>query len=516
MTMDRALQRRPFGSWLLGTVDQGPRVLRVRVQLLLTVFLVSANLMGAAVTVVLSWFVLPGRPANHGVLVALAIAVPSYVLLATVIGAVWGTYRGLKVTRWINEGRTPTKKERTRTLRLPLQFTLIQGLLWAIATALFTTLLGILQPESIPRVLLTVAFGGLVTCADAYLLTEFALRPIADRAMAGGAGPPRRPLAAGLLTRGMLFWALGSGVPVLGLMVTAVFALTTTVSSARLAVTMLALGGCTLVFGGVLMWRTAKSVVAPVHSVRRALAVIEGGDLDVEVPVFDGTELGSLQAGFNRMAAGLRERERIRDLFGRYVGPDVAADALDRGVGLGGEERFAAVLFVDLVGSTQLAATRPPAEVVALLNRFLQIVIDEVGAHGGMVNKFAGDAALAVFGAPVGLPDPAGAALATARAIAGRLRAEQPPIAAGIGVAAGTVVAGTIGDERRYEYTVIGDPVNEAARLTELSKTYDARLLASMAAVDAAGEVERRLWSAGPAVELRGRAAPTPLALPAG
>src|SRR6266542_4218661 len=110
MTMDRALQRRPFGSWLLGTVDQGPRVLRVRVQLLLTVFLVSANLMGAAVTVVLSWFVLPGRPANHGVLVALAIAVPSYVLLATVIGAVWGTYRGLKVTRWINEGRTPTKK----------------------------------------------------------------------------------------------------------------------------------------------------------------------------------------------------------------------------------------------------------------------------------------------------------------------------------------------------------------------------------------------------------------------
>ncbi len=514
MTVERApgrvLQRRPFGSWLLGGTDQKPRTLRIRVQLLLTVLLISANLMGTAVVVVLALFVLPGQPADDRVVLARVVGIPSYVVLAAAIGTAWCTSRGLKVTRWVRENRSPTTRERAQTLRLPLQLTLIQGLMWAIATAVFTVLFGVLQPDSIPKVLLTVGLGGLVTCADAYLLTEFALRPIAARAMADD--PPRRPLAAGLLTRSVLFWALGSGVPVIGLMFAAFFAITDDdVTRTRLAVTIFALGACTLVFGGLLTFITAKGTVAPVHSVRRALAVIQDGDLDVEVPVFDGTELGSLQAGFNTMAAGLRERERIRDLFGRYVGADVAADALRRGVGLGGEERFAAVLFVDLVGSTRLAATKPPAEVVALLNKFLQIVVDEVTGHGGMVNKFAGDAVLAVYGAPVEHDDPAGAALATARAVRDRLR--DAGIEAGLGVAAGTVVAGTIGDERRYEYTVIGDPVNEAARLTELAKSYDDRTLASMDAVEAAGS-EAGHWTRGDEVELRGRAAATRLALP--
>ena len=504
--------RSPFGSWLLGSVNQRPKLLRVRVQLLLTVLLLTANALGSAVVIALVMFVLPGPPPDHRTLLINAVAVPSYMLLAVLVGTVWCTRYALRVTRWIPEGRQPTARDKRRALRLPLRLTLIQGLMWAVATALFTTWFGILNAEYIPLIGLTVGLGGLVTCTDAYLLTEFALRPIAARAMAGN--PVRRPLAAGLLMRSVVFWALGSGVPVAGLMIAALLALAEKDTSAtRLSVVILALGGCMLVFGGLLTYIAAKGVVSPVRSVRRALGAIEGGDLDAEVPVYDGTELGSLQAGFNRMAAGLRERERIRDLFGRYVGPDVAADALDRGVGLGGEERFAAVLFVDLVGSTELAATRPPGEVVDLLNRFLKIVVDEVTTRGGMVNKFAGDAALAVFGAPVELPDSASAALAAARAIGDRLRAAD--IVAGIGVAAGTAVAGTIGDERRYEYTVIGDPVNEAARLTELAKSYDGRLLASMDAVAAAGEPERARWTADDEVVLRGRTAPTRLAAPA-
>ena len=141
------------------------------------------------------------------------------------------------------------------------------------------------------------------------------------------------------------------------------------------------------------------------------------------VAVSDGSEVGLLQAGFNRMVAGLEERERLRDLFGRQVGEDVARRALERGVELGGEERDVAVLFVDLVGSTQLAAERPPAEVVALLNAFFGAVVAVVGAHGGAVNKFEGDAALCVFGAPLARDDArrrrarrrAGAARAAAR-----------------------------------------------------------------------------------------------------
>ncbi|MEA2428479.1 MAG: adenylate cyclase, partial [Thermoleophilaceae bacterium] len=181
---------------------------------------------------------------------------------------------------------------------------------------------------------------------------------------------------------------------------------------------------------------------------------------------------------------------------------------------LGGETREAAVLFVDLIGSTAMAASWKPHDVVAELNAFFAIVVDCVTLHGGWVNKFEGDAALCVFGAPSSHPDAAGAALATARALHGRLEADLPAVSAAIGVSAGTVVAGNVGTAERYEYTVIGDPVNEAARLTDLAKTTPERLLASDAALERAQPRERVRWRAGEPVELRGRSRPTIVATP--
>ena len=202
------------------------------------------------------------------------------------------------------------------------------------------------------------------------------------------------------------------------------------------------------------------------------------------MPVDDGSEVGLLEAGFNRMAAGLRERERLRDLFGRHVGREVAEAALERdGVELGGELREVGAVFVDILGSTALAARRPPREVVAALNAFFRIVVEEVEVHGGWVNKFEGDAALCVFGAPTRRPDAACDALRAARLLHERLRSELPDVDAGIGVSAGAAVAGNVGTEERYEYTVIGDPVNEAARLCELAKRRPERVLASAAVV---------------------------------
>jgi class 3 adenylate cyclase len=173
-----------------------------------------------------------------------------------------------------------------------------------------------------------------------------------------------------------------------------------------------------------------RAVADPVRSVREGLSRIERGDLQAAVPVYDASELGGLQAGFNHMAAGLRENERVRDLFGRHVGEDVARHALEHGVALGGEVREAAVIFTDLKGSTRLAASRPPGEVVALLNAYFGIVVEVVSAYGGLINKFQGDAALAIFGAPQPLEDPAGQALAAARELARRLRAELPQLPA--------------------------------------------------------------------------------------
>jgi adenylate cyclase len=213
------------------------------------------------------------------------------------------------------------------------------------------------------------------------------------------------------------------------------------------------------------------------------------------------------------MVAGLREHERLRDLFGRHVGEDVARQAIERGVELGGEVREAAVLFVDVVGSTTIAASRPPAEVVGMLNSFFRVVVEVVTRHGGWVNKFEGDAALCVFGAPLPIDDPAGAALAAGRELRDRLAAELPGVPVGIGISAGRVVAGNVGAEERYEYTVIGDPVNEAARLTELAKRREGHLLASESVLARARSEEVERWHLDGTVELRGRPEPTRVAV---
>ena len=198
-------------------------------------------------------------------------------------------------------------------------------------------------------------------------------------------------------------------------------------SPVALAVTMIVLGGHHPADRGVDHPPRAPRP-SPTPSARCATASVGcgDGDLDATIPVYDGSEVGLLQDGFNRMVEGLRERERIRDLFGRQVGADVARDAVAGDVQLGGEVRDVAILFVDIVGSTRLAVEVPPAEVVEVLNRFFAVVVATVDDHGGWINKFQGDAALAVFGAPGDRADPAGSALAAARALARRLPVEVP------------------------------------------------------------------------------------------
>ena len=290
------------------------------------------------------------------------------------------------------------------------------------------------------------------------------------------------------------------------------------VSTRRLAVEVLVLGGVVLVVGLLVTVLNARSVVAPLASVRLALLEVERGDLDQRVAVYDATELGELQAGFNRMAEGLREREHLRDVFGRHVGHEVARAASGGEVRLGGETREVSVLFVDLVGSTTMAAERDPGEVVAVLNAFFEVVVDEVDRAGGLVNKFMGDAVLAVFGAPVDQPGHAGAALSAARRIDERLRAERTDVAAGIGVCTGPSVAGNVGTRSRLEYTVIGDAVNAAARLTELAKAERPRVLSTretvLAARGAGADDEAERWEDAGSTVLRGRPSATELVRP--
>ncbi|MCB0949912.1 MAG: HAMP domain-containing protein [Mycobacterium sp.] len=503
-----------YGSWILGRLSESQHRRRIRIQTILTLFVVIANLIGIGVTTLVVTVAFPTPSVfDSDVAWITFIAVPVYLATALVVGVFWATRRIIENVRWSIEERIPTRDDQRNTFLAPWRLTRVLLALWGLGTVVLTTLYGLQDTEFIPKWLLGVSFPGIVVSASCYLFTEFALRPVAAQALEAGR-PPRR-LTEGLMGRTMLVWTLGSGVPVLGIFLAALITLfrpNLTPTQFTIAVMILALFA--LAFGALLMWILAWLTVTPVRVVRAALNRVEQGDLDTRLVVFDGTELGQLQRGFNTMVHGLRERERVRDLFGRHVGREVAALAEQEHPELGGEERYAAVLFVDIIGSTKLVTSLPAVEVVEVLNRFFAVIVEEVDRHHGLVNKFEGDAVLAVFGAPVSLKHPEDESLAAAREIGRRLRREVPECEAGIGVAAGNMVAGNVGARERFEYTVIGEPVNEAARLSELAKDEPARLLASAAVVHSATENESVHWTLGKTVMLRGHDGQTRLATP--
>jgi adenylate cyclase len=478
----------------------------------------AANGIGGLSLFLLLGFLIPFAPEGADRQLGLNAAVAVAYLAGTlVLGTYLSRRMGAPVTRWLAEERAPTPEERRLALGIPFRLALISGVFWVGAAVLFTLLNAPTSGWPVLVVGGAILLGGDTSCAVCYLLAERITRPVTALALAGGAPPTRcGPGVAGRLS---MAWSLGTGVPLLGIGLIAGAGLADGDEDPTLlaaAVAFLAVVG--LAVGMLAMTLASRSIAEPIAAVRRGIARIEEGDLDASVPVDDGSEVGLLEAGFNSMAAGLRERERLRDLFGRQVGREVAEAALERDgdVQLGGEVREVAAVFVDLVGSTSLAGGRPPTEVVAVLNDFFRIVVEAVEEHRGWVNKFEGDAALCVFGAPVSSPDPAGDALRAACLLHERLHTELRVVDAGIGVSAGPAVAGNVGTEERYEYTVIGDPVNEAARLCELAKRRPERLLASAAVVERAGEEEAARWELLDSVVLRGREKPTRVATPKG
>jgi adenylate cyclase len=412
---------------------------------------------------------------------------------------------------WLLEGRAPTEGERAAHLQRPWQLAIFFVRWWAVA-AVVSGLMNRVTEHALAsniKVFVSVLLGGLTTGAIVYLLSERALRPVWARALAGQV--PDRPRGLATDARIVMAWALGAGIPLVFIaLIPVAWNDDRQVASWPAGVVFMAVGG--LVAGAVVVTAVARSLAEPLSSVREGLARVQAGDLDVELTVDDAGEIGRLQGGFNQMVAGLRERERLHDLFDRHVGAEVAHRAIESGAELGGELLDVSVLFVDLIGSTALADEQTPAEVVSLLNRFFDAVVHHTTAAGGWVNKFEGDGALCVFGAPGALADHAAAALRAARALHDALHAAG--LDAGIGVSSGEVVAGYVGAEHRFEYTVIGRPVNEAARLTDAAKHDRRRVLASATTVERAGP-EAEHWRADGARELRGVSEPVVVAAPA-
>jgi adenylate cyclase len=356
-----------------------------------------------------------------------------------------------------------------------------------------------------------ILFGATSTVCTGFLFTQRALRKLMVAATVDVEHAERAP---GVRARLILMWAMCSALPGAGIVVLVMLRANGWIipADAPIETPVLVLALVAVVLGSRAMILVASSISDPLHEVVGAMAEVERGHIGSMIDVYERSEIGQLQTGFNRMVAGLQERDHLRDLFGRHVGEEVVRRAVEENESLSGDEREVAVLFIDLVGSTQLTASREPHEVAAVLNDFFQIVVAAVDERRGLINKFQGDAALAVFGAPLRIDDPASTALATARALGAELR--RLPVDFGIGVSAGPVFAGNIGAENRYEYTVVGDAVNEAARLADRAKDFDARVLCSAAAIDRADETERRSWAVQGAEMLRGRSQLTQISAP--
>ena len=199
-----------------------------------------------------------------------------------------------------------------------------------------------------------------------------------------------------------------------------------------------------------------------------------------------------LRRQFEASILAATARDRITNLFGQHVSPQVVERLLAAGAGATSETREVAVMFVDIRNFTSAARARTPQKVVARLDDAFAVLVEILDRHGGIVNKFLGDGFLALFGAPIADPDAAARAVAAAQEmLAGMAQhndGHEWKLRIGIGIHIGAVVAGNVGSSRRKEYTVIGDTVNFAARLESLNKEFDSQLLISSAVRDALGE----------------------------
>ena len=332
------------------------------------------------------------------VLPVLVLLVPAYL---------WGHRAFRRAIAWALEGRPPTLAERFAVLREPWRQALRPLLFWVLAALLYGGITALAGAGwiTVVRVVEGTLIGGVTTCALAYLLIERSFHPLLAHVLDGV--PDERPRTPGVRTRLLLTWAVGSGVPLLA-MAFVLFLDGNEIPPLALAV--LSLAG--LAAGFLATVASALSIAEPLDDLRRALARVRDDDLDVGLVVDDGGEVGEVQAGFNRMVDGLRERREIQDLFRRHVGREVALQALERGTDLPAEVRDASAVFVDIIGSTSMAELLDPEEFVATLNDFFDVVVRTVERHGGW-SASSRATALCVRG-PHSQPDRAGRALAAA------------------------------------------------------------------------------------------------------
>ena len=330
-----------------------------------------------------------------------------------------------------------------------------------------------IELELPPYSALILAGGALVAVAYAAILhffaSELALRPVIEDIC--------EELPAGFSTEGYgvpLRWKLLGALPLINVITGVIVSGLSSDGTAQLSelgvdVLVAVLVAFTVSFELTLL--LTRSIMQPIGELLQATERVREGDLSARIPVVSGDEMGALAGSFNAMMTGLEEREKLQDAFGSYVAPDVAERVLEEGELLEGEELEVSVLFVDIRDFTAWAERSSARETVAYLNEFFGLAVPVLTRHGGHANKFIGDGILGVFGAPERTGDHADRAVRAACELASATSEHYgADLRVGIGINSGPVSAGTVGGGGRLEFTVIGDPVNVAARVERATR----------------------------------------------
>lgn len=255
----------------------------------------------------------------------------------------------------------------------------------------------------------------------------------------------------------------------------------------------LAIAGCILSLALFLITVFSLSLTSPIEALAELTSRVARGDFSAKAEVRSRDEVGQLGQAFNQMIEGLQERDKVKSMFSKFHGSSVTEDLLKGNLQLGGSKKTVTVFFSDIRDFTKFSEGHTPEEVVAMLNEYFHIMVKIINAHGGVVDKFIGDAIMAVWGAPnTGPRDSQNAvracvemrrALAELNAL--RRGRGQVAIKIGMGLHRGEAISGTIGSDERMEYTVIGDTVNQASRIEASTKAFGTDLLLSDALAEA-------------------------------
>ena len=366
--------------------DHSGAALATRIDRRLFRYGMLANGAGAVVVLLFLFYIGPSRLTDAEVDGVISRSVPGFVVFlafALPFGRYWAARSPFRpIAAWLRSERPATIDEQKAVLRYPLVWAERSMVIWATGALLFGAINSTLGFVNTLGVTAMVALGGVASCALQYLVVERIIRPITARALRGGA-PPENP-APGVSGRLTMAWTLATGTFLLGIIGLALaYLVDKSIDETRILVAIVVLA-VNAIFGGLMaMVIASRSVAEPLAHVSQALERVQRGDLDTRVEVDDGSEVGLVQAGFNRMTEGLAERERIREAFGTYVDADVAEHVLREGTALEGEEVEVTAMFVDIRDFTGFAEREAAPVVVAALNRLFEEIVPVVHSHGG-------------------------------------------------------------------------------------------------------------------------------------